>query len=60
MELKKCMFGQGPWGSGAAYFDSRRSRVQPHSGLQVSKRQNVSSPLIRNDSILWGASVTER
>ena len=27
---------------------------EPHSGLQVS------SPLTRNDSILWGASVTER
>ena len=28
---------------------------EPHSGLQVSKKkQNVSSPLTRNDSILWG------
>ena len=33
---------------------------EPHSGLQVSKKQNVSSPLTREDSILWGASVTER
>ena len=35
---------------------------KPHYGLQVSKRQNVelSSPLTCNDSILWGASVTER
>ena len=33
---------------------------EPHSGIQVSKKQNVSSPLTRNDSILWGASVTER
>ena len=31
-----------------------------HSGFQVSKKQNVSSPLIRKDSILCGASVTER
>ena len=34
--------------------------LEPHSGLQVSKQQNVSSPLTRKDSILWGASVTER
>ena len=33
---------------------------EPHSGLQISKKQNVSSPLTRKDSILWGASVTER
>ena len=33
---------------------------EPHSGLRVSKKQNVSSPLTRNDSILWRASVTER
>ena len=33
--------------------------LEPHSG-QVSKRQNVSSPLTHNDSILWGTSVTER
>ena len=26
---------------------------QPHSGLQVSKIQYVSSPLTRKDSILW-------
>ena len=31
-----------------------------HSDLQVSKKQNVSSPLPRNDSILRGTSVTER
>ena len=36
------------------------SRVKTHSGLQVSKKQNVSSLLMREDSILWGASVTER
>ena len=33
---------------------------EPHSGLQVSKKQNVSSPLTRKDAILWGSSVTER
>ena len=32
---------------------------ESHLGLQVSKAQNVSSPLTRNDSILWGTSVTE-
>ena len=26
---------------------------EPHSGLQVSKKQNVSSPLTRKNSILW-------
>ena len=26
---------------------------EPHSGLQVSKKQNVSSLLTRKDSILW-------
>ena len=25
----------------------------PRSGIQVSKKQNVSSPLTRNDSTLW-------
>ena len=32
---------------------------EPYSGLQVSKEQNVSSPLTRKDSILWGASDRE-
>ena len=27
--------------------------------IQVSKKQSVSSPLTRKDSVLWGASVTE-
>ena len=27
---------------------------EPHSGLQVAKKQNVSSPLTRKDSILLG------
>ena len=33
---------------------------EPHPGLQVSKKPIFSSPLTRKDSILWGASVTER
>ena len=33
---------------------------EPHSGLQVSKKQKCFSPLIRKDSILWAASMTER
>ena len=33
----------------AACFESR-----------ISQKQNVSSPLTREDLILWGASVTER
>ena len=33
---------------------------EPHSGLQVSKKQNVSSPLTRKYLLLWGTSVTER
>ena len=33
---------------------------KPNSALQVSKKQNVSSPLTRKDPILCGASVTER
>ena len=32
----------------------------PHSGIQVTKKQNVSSPQMREDSLLWGASATER
>ena len=33
---------------------------EPRSGIQVSKKQNVSSLLTRKDSILWGAPVTEK
>ena len=32
---------------------------EPHYGLQASKKQNVSFPVTRNDSKLWGAFVTE-
>ena len=31
-----------------------------NSGLQMSKKQNVSFPLTRKDAMLWEASVTER
>ena len=41
-----------PWKVGDRGFE-------PHSGLQVSKNQNVYSRLTLKDSILWGASVTE-
>ena len=45
---------QGGWqGPGevvkAACLESRRSRLEPHSGLHVSKKQIVSSPLTRGD-----------
>ena len=33
---------------------------EPRSGIQISKKQNVSSLLTREDSILCGASVPER
>ena len=32
---------------------------EPHSGLQISKKHNVSSSLSCEDPILWGACVTE-
>ena len=41
------------WRMGDRGFEAR-------SGIQVSKKQNVSSPLTRKYSILWKASVTER
>ena len=31
-----------------------------HSGFQVSKKQYVPFPFTHKDSILWGASVTEK
>ena len=33
---------------------------ESRSGIQISKKQNVSSPLTPKDLILWGASVTKR
>ena len=33
---------------------------EPHYGLQVSEKQNVSFSLIRDDSILWRTFMTER
>ena len=35
-------------------------RFESHSGLQVSKKKNVSSPLTRYDIILRGTSLVER
>ena len=40
------------WKFGDSWFE-------PRSGIQVSNKQIVSSPLNRKDFILWGASVTE-
>ena len=33
--------------------------LEPLFGIQVTKKQNVSSLLTRKDSILWGAYVTD-
>ena len=41
------------WKFGGRGFETR-------SGTRVSKKRNVSSLLTRKDSILWGASVTEK
>ena len=32
--------------------------IEHRSSIQVSKKQTVSSPLTRKDSIVWGAPVT--
>ena len=42
----------------AAFLESRRPLV-PRSGIQVSKKQ-VFPPAPRKDSVLWGASVTDK
>ena len=44
----------------AACLENRRSHVRPPAGIQVSKKQNVTSSLTCKDLISWGASVTER
>ena len=41
-------------------WEVRDRGFQPRSGIQVSNKQNVSSLLTRNDSILWEGSVTDR
>ena len=46
------VWGRGPW---CCAWKAGDRGFEPHSGLQVSKKQNVSSPLTRKDSILWGA-----
>ena len=38
----------------------RDRQFKPYSGIQVVKKQNVSSPLTWKKSILWGIFVTER
>ena len=52
------------WGPGAVVkavaWEIGDGRLEAHSDLQVSKKQKVSSPLTRKDTIFWGASVTER
>ena len=42
------------------FLENRKSRVRPPAGIQVSKKQIVTSSLTYKDLILWGASVTER
>ena len=44
----------------AACLESRRSLVQALLWPSSFKEKNVSFPLTRNDSILWGTSVTKR
>ena len=34
--------------------------LSPPAAIQVSKKQNGSFPLTHTDSIVWGASVTQR
>ena len=45
--------------SGRTFWKVRDRVFKPRSVLQLSKKLNVPSPA-RDDSILWGASVTER
>ena len=44
----------------AVFLESQRSRVRTSLWHSSFKEKNVSSPLTRKDSILWGASVTKR
>ena len=46
-----------PWLKLPAWKDGD-SEFEPHSGLQVSKKENVSSSRTRNYSIMWRVSVT--
>ena len=43
----------------AACLESRRSRVRPTLWQSGFRETNVSSPLTREDLILWGDSVTQ-
>ena len=40
-------YGRAPW----LQLPAWKVGIEPHSGLPVSKKQNVSSPRTRNDSI---------
>ena len=42
------------------FLKNRRSRVRPTTGIQISKKQIVTSSLACKDFILRGASVAER
>ena len=44
----------------SACLENRRARVRPPTGIQVSKKQIVTSSLTCKDLILWGASVTQK
>ena len=39
-------------------LESQRRGFVPRSGPQLSRKQNISFPLTRKESVLWGASVT--
>ena len=51
------------WGPGAVVklpaWKVEDSGFEPHSGLQVSKKQNVFPRSLVKYLLLWGASVTE-
>ena len=58
-DMFKVSVGGGPGAVvKAACLESRW--CEPNSGLQVSKKQNVPSPLTRKYSLLWGTSMSER
>ena len=48
----------GGVGAGVVRLSHRTWEVTARSGIQVSKKQNVSSPPTRKSSVMWRASVT--
>ena len=48
------------WFNKVACFESQISGFEPHSDLQGLKKQNVSYPLTRKDSMMWRASMSAR